>query len=71
MDRAYFQLVDETTDIVRYANAIARNSAYKDEIAKATSNLVIDAIREAQRVKLMLQQVIIRQELAANMSDSL
>lgn len=64
MDRAYFQLIDETNEATRLAIAVVRNADYKACIKEATDPIIIDAIKETQRLQRYLQEIIKRQEYA-------
>lgn len=64
MDRAYYQLIDEAIDITRLSTAVVRNADYKPCIKAATDPLIVDAIKELQRTKYMLQEVLNRQKYA-------
>lgn len=64
MDRAYYQLIEEAIDITRLSTAVVQNAVYKQAIKAATDPIIIDAIKELQRTKNMLQEVLNRQEYA-------
>lgn len=68
MDRVYYQLIRESHDINDLALAVVVNADYKDCILKATDPIIIDAIKELQRTKNMLQEILNRQEYANNQS---
>lgn len=62
MDRAYYQLIEETNEASRLAIAVVRNADYKACIKEATDPVIIDAIKEAQRFQRYLQEILNRQE---------
>ena len=64
MDRAYYNLIEKAIDITRLSTAVVQNADYKQAIKAATDPIIIDAIKELQRTKNMLQEVINRQEYA-------
>jgi hypothetical protein len=64
MDRAYYQLIEETIEATRLATAVVQNADYKACIKEATDPIIIDAIKETQRLKRYLQEIINRQEYA-------
>ena len=64
MDRAYYQLIEETIEATRLATAVVQNADYKACIKEATDPIIIDAIKETQRLKRYLQDIINRQEFA-------
>lgn len=64
MDRAYYQLIEETNEATRLAIAVVQNADYKACIKEATDPIIIDAIKETQRLKRYLQEIINRQEFA-------
>ena len=64
MDRAYYQLIEEAIDITRLSTAVVQNADYKQAIKAATDPIIVDAIKELQRTKNMLQEVLNRQEYA-------
>ena len=64
MDRAYYQLIEEAIDITRLTTAVVQNADYKEVIKAATDPIIIDAIKELQRTRNMLHEVLNRQEFA-------
>lgn len=64
MDRAYYQLIEETNEATRLAIAVVQNADYKACIKEATDPIIIDTIKETQRLKRYLQEIINRQEFA-------
>lgn len=64
MDRAYYQLIEEAIYITQLSTAVVKNADYKPCIKAATDPLIVDAIKELQRTKRMLQEVLNRQEFA-------
>lgn len=64
MDRAYYQLIEEAVDITRLTTAVVQNADYKEAIKAATDPILIDAIKELQRTRNMLHEVLNRQEFA-------
>lgn len=64
MDRAYYQLIEETIEATTLATAVVQNADYKACIKEATDPIIIDAIKETQRLKRYLQEIINRQEYA-------
>lgn len=64
MDRAYYQLIEETIEATRLATAVVQNADYKACIKEATDPIIIDAIKETQRLKRYLQEIIKRQSFA-------
>lgn len=64
MDRAYYQLIEEAIDITRLSTAVVQNADYKPCIKAATDPIIVDAIKELQRTKNMLQEILNRQEYA-------
>ena len=64
MDRAYYQLIEEAIDITQLSTAVVQNADYKPCIKAATDPIIIDAIKELQRTKNMLREVLNRQEYA-------
>lgn len=64
MDRAYYQLIEETMEANILAIAIVRNADYKACIKKATDPIIIDAIKEIQRFRRYLKEILNRQEYA-------
>lgn len=64
MDRAYYQLIEETMEANILAVAVVKNADYKACIKEATDPIIIDAIKETQRLKRYLQEILHRQEFA-------
>ena len=64
MDRAYYQLIEESVDICRLSAAVVQNADYKEPIKVTTDVIIIDVIKELQRTKQVLQEVLNRQEYA-------
>lgn len=64
MDRAYYQLIEEAIDITRLSTAVVQYADYKPCIKAATDPIIIDCIKELQRTKRMLEEVLKRQNLA-------
>ena len=64
MDRAYYQLIEESVDICRLSTAIVQYADYKEPIKATTDVIIIDVIKELQRTKQVLQEVLNRQEYA-------
>lgn len=64
MDRAYYQLIEEINEATRLAIAVVQNADYKACIKEATDPIIIDAIKETQRLKRYLQEIIKRQSFA-------
>lgn len=64
MDRAYYNLIEKAIDITRLSTAVVQNADYKICIKAATDPIIIDAIKELQRTKNMLQEILNRQEYA-------
>lgn len=71
MDRAYYQLIEESIDISRLSTAVVQNADYKPCIKAATDPIIVDAIKELQRTKNMLHEVLNRQEYTKNQGMSL
>lgn len=70
MDRSYYQIIHEAHDISRMSVYIVQNADYKPEIKAVTDHLVIDIIKDMQRLNMTLQEVIKRQEIASGNSTS-
>ena len=66
MDRAYYQLIEEAIEITRLSTAVVQNADYKPQIKSATDSIIIDAIKELQRTKNMLWEVLNRQNFAGS-----
>lgn len=64
MDRAYYQLIEETMEANILAVAVVQYADYKPCIKEATDPIIIDAIKETQRLKRYLQEILNRQEYA-------
>lgn len=64
MDRAYYQLIEEAIEITRLTTAVVQYADYKEVIKAATDPILIDAIKELQRTRNMLHEVLNRQEFA-------
>lgn len=64
MDRAYYQLIEECNEATRLAVAVVQNADYKDCIKDSTDSIIIDTIKEVQRLIRYLTEVIKRQENA-------
>lgn len=64
MDRAYYQLIKECHEAIGLAIAVVQNADYKQCIKEATDPILIDTIKEVQRLKSYLNDVITRQVYA-------
>lgn len=64
MDRAYFQLITAATEAQILTIAICKNADYKQAIKAATDPLLVDCLKEVQRLTRCLTEVINRQEYA-------
>ena len=69
MDRAYYQLIKEANEATQLAIAVVQNADYKECIKATTDVVIIDTIKDVQRLKRMLQEVIKRQELASTQNQ--
>ena len=61
MDRVYYHLIEDAVEITRLSTAVVKNADYKQVIKDATDPKIIDAIRQLQRTKNMLQDILNRQ----------
>jgi hypothetical protein len=68
MDRMYYQLIDECNDLVRLSIGVVRSADYKPCIKEALDPFIIDAIKESQRMKRLLEELLNKGEYANVMS---
>ena len=68
MDRAYYQLIEEGIEITRLTTGVIQYADYKPCVKEATDPIIIDCIKELQRTKRMLEEVLKRQQLALERS---
>lgn len=64
MDRAYYQLIEEANEATQLAIAVVQNADHKECMKATTDVVIIDTIKEVQRLKRTLREVIKRQEIA-------
>lgn len=64
MDKAYYQFIEKSIDVCRLSTAIVKNADYKPCIKVTTDVVIIDAIKELERTRRMLEEIINRQEYA-------
>lgn len=69
MVRGYYQLMVEANEVVRLSIAVVQNADYKPCIKAATDPVLLDAIKEVQRVKRTLDEILKRQDLASQIDN--
>lgn len=71
MDSAYYDLIRCCIDCASFANIIARNSNYNQEIMVRTDVYIVSACKEAFRLRQCLDELLKVQAVSLRKSDDL
>lgn len=63
MDRLYFKLVDESTNLVTSANFLAMNANYRDDIDQATRPILPQIYKAVSNARKVIELALIRQRM--------